>query len=324
MPVRLLRDGILTSLEIDKLSTDAELFYRRLMSVVDDFGRFHGHPAIIKAACYPLRVDKISNDDVSAWLDECIAVGVVNFYPNDGKPVVELIKLGSPRAKVTKFQITNIETSHESKCFHMKANESNRLHLKASESNGKQVKTNVPYSYSYSYSNASSSTDQKPASPEERGLVALPKADPVAADAFAAFWKAYPRRVGKGAAESAWKKVPAEAHAKIMAAIEDQKKGADWIKDNGQFIPHPSTWLNQKRWEDDSPLTPALAPGQDAPWSPPTSEELDSILKITPDDIEYGKRCREMAAKQEAERKDRIEKFEREEADRKRVADERR
>jgi hypothetical protein len=26
---------------------------------------------------------------------------------------------------------------------------------------------------------------------------------------------------------------------------------AEWTKDGGQFIPHPATWLNQKRWEDE-------------------------------------------------------------------------
>ena len=36
-----------------------------------------------------------------------------------------------------------------------------------------------------------------------------------------------------------------------MNAIEQQKESAQWSKDNGQFIPHPTTWLNGKRWEDE-------------------------------------------------------------------------
>ena len=35
-----------------------------------------------------------------------------------------------------------------------------------------------------------------------------------------------------------------------MSAIEAQKKSPQWTKDGGQFIPHPATWLNGKRWED--------------------------------------------------------------------------
>ena len=37
----------------------------------------------------------------------------------------------------------------------------------------------------------------------------------------------------------------------LLTAIEKQKESAQWSKDNGQFIPHPTTWLNGKRWEDE-------------------------------------------------------------------------
>jgi hypothetical protein len=44
MPNRELREGILTSERINALTFPAEVFYRRLMSVVDDFGRCPAHP----------------------------------------------------------------------------------------------------------------------------------------------------------------------------------------------------------------------------------------------------------------------------------------
>lgn len=36
-----------------------------------------------------------------------------------------------------------------------------------------------------------------------------------------------------------------------MQSLEVQVNSKQWTKDNGQFIPHPSTWLNQSRWEDE-------------------------------------------------------------------------
>ena len=41
-----------------------------------------------------------------------------------------------------------------------------------------------------------------------------------------------------------------EALAVILAAVERQKLSKGWIKDGGQYIPHPATWLNKRRWED--------------------------------------------------------------------------
>lgn len=66
---------------------------------------------------------------------------------------------------------------------------------------------------------------------------------------FDSFWKAYPRKTAKKNAEQAWKKVSAPLDT-ILNAIERQKKLPQWTKDNGAFIPHPATWLNQERWND--------------------------------------------------------------------------
>lgn len=71
MPTRLIRDGILTSFQVNRLSQGAELFYRRLMSVVDDYGRMEAHPAILLAKCYPLQSGRVTIQDVEKWLSEC-------------------------------------------------------------------------------------------------------------------------------------------------------------------------------------------------------------------------------------------------------------
>jgi hypothetical protein len=80
------------------------------------------------------------------------------------------------------------------------------------------------------------------------------KSTPIAVDeSFKAFWQAYPNKKGKGAAEKAWKKARINGELEtILLAIEVQKKSSQWSKDSGQFIPHPSTWLNERRWEDEA------------------------------------------------------------------------
>ena len=74
---------------------------------------------------------------------------------------------------------------------------------------------------------------------------------------FTDFWEAYPRKEAKGNAEKAFKKV--DVHVDILIeAIEAQKKSEAWRKEGGAFIPHPATWLNSRRWEDE-PMKP-IAP----------------------------------------------------------------
>lgn len=68
---------------------------------------------------------------------------------------------------------------------------------------------------------------------------------------FDAFWSAYPRKVDKQKAIKSfkWLKVDDELLRVILAALEKQKRSPQWTKDGGTYIPHPTTWLNNRRWE---------------------------------------------------------------------------
>lgn len=90
MPNRIVREGILSSDRVNKLSWVGEVFYRRLMSVVDDFGRFDGRASIIRISAFPLKVNQVSESDIVKWSDECAAAGLIRFYEVDGKRYLEL------------------------------------------------------------------------------------------------------------------------------------------------------------------------------------------------------------------------------------------
>ena len=72
-------------------------------------------------------------------------------------------------------------------------------------------------------------------------------------DLFPKFWKLYPNKKGKVAAEKAWKKhkVTGDLFTMIAEGLAKQVVSEAWVKDGGKFIPHPATWLNGKRWEDE-------------------------------------------------------------------------
>ena len=71
---------------------------------------------------------------------------------------------------------------------------------------------------------------------------------------FSLFWKEYPKKIGKGAAEKAWQKMKPPIED-VLNAIRVQRQTDQWLKNKGQFIPNPATWLNQKRWEDEVEVT---------------------------------------------------------------------
>jgi len=93
--------------------------------------------------------------------------------------------------------------------------------------------------------------------PKPTPLVRAARSRPREVDpSFQQFWDAYPRKNGKGKAEDSWRKIhPDEALTqKILASVDAHKKCDQWVKDGGQFIPHPATFLNQRRWEDETKI----------------------------------------------------------------------
>lgn len=68
---------------------------------------------------------------------------------------------------------------------------------------------------------------------------------------FAEFWNLYPRKTAKQAALRAWKKVKPEEVVAVMAGVEKHTTTDQWRRG---VIPHPATFLNGRRWEDEVEL----------------------------------------------------------------------
>ena len=70
---------------------------------------------------------------------------------------------------------------------------------------------------------------------------------------FESFWRMYPKKKDKQNAKKAWDKlkVDGELYNTIMRGLVLHCKTKEWLKENGDYIPYPSTWLNGRRWEDE-------------------------------------------------------------------------
>lgn len=78
-----------------------------------------------------------------------------------------------------------------------------------------------------------------------------------AKETFEVFWTAYPRKTAKAEALKSWSKLRPDVRllSAILTALGLQKQSSQWRRDAGQYIPHPATWLNQRRWEDETSST---------------------------------------------------------------------
>ncbi len=104
-----------------------------------------------------------------------------------------------------------------------------------------------------------------PYSPPEKGKPEQTAQDQV----FESFWKAYPRKVNKARARKVWDKLaPDPALCGVMGeALRRFRASPEWQKEGGAYIPHPATWLRNRRWEDDDLWNggPDLSPEEPEP-----------------------------------------------------------
>ena len=70
---------------------------------------------------------------------------------------------------------------------------------------------------------------------------------------FEQFWKLYPRKQNKKKVQLWFKnKQPNDAlFDTIIKKLKNFIDTVDWQKENGKYIPMPTTWLNGERWNDE-------------------------------------------------------------------------
>ena len=280
MPSRLLREGIIDSEAVNALSWGAEVFYRRLMSVVDDFGRFDGRLSLLRSRLYPTCPDRAGDADMRKWISECEKAGLILVYTVESKPFILFHKLGQPRAKVSKFPPpppTDCQITSVNGCAQTQTD----ANVCA------QTRAYVPYSYSGSgsdsgtYSDSSSgadapASDVKPKKPRKKKPTG-PHAEFV--DAFCNAWEArygerYPFSGGKDGDAIAWLREQLNQDVSRFKRVLER-----YFADKDPFVVekqrHSLGYLRSQlhKWISDGPV--AAKPAKDEYWSQPTFEDLD-------------------------------------------------
>lgn len=232
MPNRILREGVLTSERVNALSPRAELFYRRLMSVVDDFGRMELPPGLLRARCYPLQLDKYSEYDIAEMLIECSADSVlVKVYEVNGKKFLQINNFGQ-RERLSRCP------SPESAAF---GGVSPRYAARAS--------TPTPTT-PLTFEVISEENQEAKSAPSVEASIA---GDPHLQELLGMFL-ALGRGLSAGdlaVCEAAWFVLPMPEQIKALSHARDSL--AEWRTRQTKMIPQPWNFLREKHWDRATP-----------------------------------------------------------------------
>jgi hypothetical protein len=95
---------------------------------------------------------------------------------------------------------------------------------------------------------------------------------------FDEFWELYPVKKGKATAEKKWKSAKLDTLADTILASIKERIAREWDMSKKAFIPHPTTYLNGERWNDE--VTDRVTNG--TTYGKPTQ-----VLTTMPTDDEY-------------------------------------
>lgn len=127
MPQRFLKPGIISSKKWDSCSWTAQSFYIRLLTLVDDFGRYEAEPVLLRSQCFPLRED-LRTDQVQKLMLEIQANQLAHFYKLDGKVYIQLTNwTETPRSQRSRYPSFDKQTceqmfTDENICEHLQTN----------------------------------------------------------------------------------------------------------------------------------------------------------------------------------------------------------
>lgn len=105
MPNRYVREDAIESERVNALSWQGEVFYRRLINRVDDFGCYPAHLEILRARIFPLQLAKVSSTEIEKLLLECEQAALLSRWTDEasGKAYLVLHKWEPGRAKERKY-----------------------------------------------------------------------------------------------------------------------------------------------------------------------------------------------------------------------------
>ncbi len=248
MPTRFIKESCRSSKNLDAVTDFEERLFWRLLTTADDFGRFLADPELVRSACFPRR-DRLPIQKLVDALAGLTRHHLIILYSVKDRQYGQFCTFnehqGKPRSRKSKYPAP-LDTS-----LHADASRCTQMHADALGHPDTDTDTNtdlnsLPLVLSYSDESVIETFDgiaariKYPSSHEN--------------DEFETFWNAYPRKVGKTAAQKAFQ----NAHNRpriddLLLAIGRARASPQWAKEGGQFIPHPSTWLNQGRWDDQLP-----------------------------------------------------------------------
>jgi hypothetical protein len=243
---RLLRAGIRKSERTEKLvkigGWFAGLFYTWLITVVDDYGRYHAHPKILRADVFPFLLDEVTEEMVADAVKACVDAGLIVHYEVKRQWYLELLDFNQRlRAHNSKFPAPPSAGPLFGEC------QGNVMTLSGQCSDKDTSMHSDTDTDTYKYKKRRGHSPDNVTTESEQ---------------FANFMRAWPEHFRKPVPSTKarlkvynlWRQRGYDQQPElIMRGLARWKTSRQWAADRGAFIPGPYPWLFDRKFEVEPP-----------------------------------------------------------------------
>lgn len=113
MPKRLTPETWIHDESFNSLSLPAEVFFRRLWTLADDYGNFYGEPATLRARVFPMYAADVNLDAITAYVDMCVEAGLLIRYTHNSAQYVHILNYGQQIKSRPKFPLPPLMTPEQ-------------------------------------------------------------------------------------------------------------------------------------------------------------------------------------------------------------------
>ena len=235
------------------VSRDSRLTFIMLWTLADDSGRLRGSSRMLASLLFPY--DDDAPKKIDGWLTELEREKCIDLYVVDGSHYVQIRNWMS-------HQKIDHATASKMPPKPCDSRTLARIREDSCEDQGlDRIKEGIGKDQGKD-AFAESAKEEPNQAPEDFFVGKTKQSNRVRDDYsedFENWWKCYPRREAKGAAWKAWPKALATIQQAqdiaqpiaVLWLIEVTRKFAESPKGQGNFVPHPATFLNEKRFDDD-------------------------------------------------------------------------
>ena len=280
---RSIKPGFFDNEILGDLPALTRLLFIGLWCIADREGRLEDRPKRIKKAL--LGYDDVSTNDVSEMLQELHNGGFVVRYAIQGEDFIQIVNFTKHQNPHVKEKGSEIPPPPEEPTYRRygedyEDSDDDDEHRTSTGQVSDKHHANTIQAPPITVNRLPSTGNLPPGTVEAREETCAtaetekPRtAETISKQRFDLFWAAYPKKVGKKDAQKAWKnaKVKTELFDKIMTAVGRARTTDQWQRENGRYIPNPSTWINQGRWDDE--IKEASTNGEHRSSNQPNNQE---------------------------------------------------